>query len=505
MKKIFVIAVIAFVALPMSGQSQRMEEGITPERALLNSMFENIRADKLFDYVKHLSDSTIYEGRLAGSKGMERASEWASDLFRQWGLSAFEDAPNYIQSYPHPCTEVHGGSLTILFPIADLRRSKNITSEISYITKSYQWAKYWYAGSTSGSGNITADVVYAGYGVCAPELGYDDYAGIDVKGKIVLIEGETPNTSRNRDTLLMWYKHTLHHTKIENAVKHGAIGMLYYWVPGPNNCYNKDFVYAFVTEDLVNELFVGTGRTYRETIANIRKNKKPSSFDMGKKANINMVTTHDEKATGKNVVGYVKGSDPVLCNEYVIVSAHLDHLGMIPYHIAGANDNNSSTAVLMGVAEALAKSQVKPKRSVIFINLDGEEAGLTGSTWFINNPLVSKEKIKLIINLEACGIGRMMSSTASYLNPGLNDYLVKAAEEYVHLNVRTGTTEHITRPRTDGAVFMKAGYPCIDVRAAGGNARYYHQPEDDWPTMDGEMLENACKMVYWTAINAANE
>ena len=86
----------------------------------------------------------------------------------------------------------------------------------------------------TSNGEVTADVVYAGFGVTAPELGYDDYKDIDVKGKIVLVEGETPNISRNPDSLAMWYKHTLHQTKLNNAAAHGAAGLLYKWVPGPN-------------------------------------------------------------------------------------------------------------------------------------------------------------------------------------------------------------------------------------------------------------------------------
>lgn len=94
----------------------------------------------------------------------------------------------------------------------------------------------------------------------------------------------------------------------------------------------------------------------------------------------------------ENILGMIKGSDPILCNEYVIISAHLDHLGMIPFLIEGANDNNSSSAAMLGVAEALAKSKIKPKRSIIFMSVDGEEAGLTGSTYYTNHPLMPQTK-----------------------------------------------------------------------------------------------------------------
>ena len=129
----------------------------------------------------------------------------------------------------------------------------------------------------TSDGEVTADVVYAGFGVTAPELAYDDYKDIDVKGKIVLVEGETPNISRNPDSLTMWYKHTLHQTKLNNAVTHGAAGLLYKWVPGPNAPIIQDLVYCHVTDTVVNDIFRGTGKTYKETIRQIYKTQKPAS------------------------------------------------------------------------------------------------------------------------------------------------------------------------------------------------------------------------------------
>lgn len=503
MNKLFLTTVLFLCCCSLCLGQRNHSSQISDTEKVLKSMHRNITSEKLYGYVKHLSDSTIFQGRLAGSPGMERAVKWAQNLFQEWGLEVLPGAPGYIQEYPHPCVEVgYGSYMKILFPVEKTGKPKG--KEPVYLEKSYPWADGWFAGGTSGNGEVTADVVYVGYGVTAPELGYDDYAGIDVKGKIVLMEGETPNTSRNTDTLNMWYPYTLHQHKVENAAKHGAAGMLYKWVPGPNNAYVPGFVYAYITQPVMNDLFLGTGKDYRETVRKIKKEKKPASFATGKRATIKMNTTYNPNATGKNVIGYIKGSDPVLCNEYIIVSGHLDHLGMIPYHIAGANDNNSATATLMGAAEALAKSGVRPKRSIIFMNLDGEEAGLTGSTYYTKNPLVPKEKVKLIINLEQCGIGDNISVTAGYETPDILNYFKQANNQYVHRPLSTGTSRHVTRPRTDGAVFMKAGYPAGDLGTWGGAPSYYHHPKDDWNTINGETLEDAAKLVLWTAITAAN-
>ncbi len=355
----------------------------------------------------------------------------------------------------------------------------------------------------SGNGEVTADIVYAGFGVTAPELGYDDYKGIDVKGKIVLVEGETPNRSQREDSLALWYEHTLHQTKLNNAVRHGAIGLLYKWVPGPNAPYNPGFVYCHVTDTVVNDIFRGTGRSYTETARKIKETLRPASFYTGKRAHIKMNATYNPDATGKNIIGLIKGSDPVLADEYVIISAHLDHLGMIPYHIEGANDNNSSTAVLLGVAEALSKSEIKPKRSIVFMSLDGEEAGLTGSTYYTNHPIFPKEKVAAIINLEQVGVGEVLATSYNHEYPELAEIAQKANQAYVHRRLLTRENFFRTRPRTDGAVFMKAGYPCMDYRSVGKG--FYHHPNDNTSSLNPEILQSEAEWLFWTAILIADK
>lgn len=485
-----------FVLLLISCQFISAQRTETDEEKFLGSMHKHITSEKLFSYVTQLSDSTL-RGRLVGSPGMAKAVDIVKGYYAEWGLTPAKEG-SFIQEYSNPCVEIgEGSTIEVLFPVQAGKK------ETVWLSKQYPWADGWFAGNYSGNGDITAEVVYAGFGVSAPELGYDDYAGIDVKGKIVLIEGETPNQSRTADSIKLWYNHTLHQTKITNAIKHGAAGMLYKWVPGPNAHYDPNFVYAHVTEQVVDDIFLGTGRTYKETVNSIYTKQKPASFPTGKKARIKMVSSYNPNATGKNIVGFIKGSDPVLANEYVIISAHLDHLGMIPYHIAGANDNNASTATLLGVAEALAKSDVKPKRSVVFLTLDGEEAGLTGSTYYTQNPVISKDKTVAILNLEQMGVGEMFGAAYGYTFPGFQNYLTKANEKYVHRKLFIRDTNYLTRPRTDGAVFMKAGFPCADLRAVGGG--FYHHPKDNPDSINPRMLLSSAEWLYWATILLANE
>lgn len=495
MKKGVLLFCYALFVFSLTAQQNSKE--LTDEEKYLDAMHRHITSEKLFEYVKQLSDSSL-QGRLAGSPGMEKAVEIITGYFKEWNLIPGGNNSSYLQVYPHPCVEIKEGStMSVLFPITGNKK------DVVWVNKEYPWADGWFAGNSSGDGEITADIVYAGFGVSAPELGYDDYKGINVKGKIVLIEGETPNLSKHPDTIAMWYNHTLHQTKLANAASHGAIGMLYKWVPGPNALYNPDFIYCHITEPVIEDIFLGTGKTYKETIQKIVRTKKPASFDTGKRAYIKMVSTYNPNATGKNILGIVEGSDPNLSDEYIIISAHLDHLGMIPWHIEGANDNNASSAVLLGVAEALSKAEIKPKRSVVFMSVDGEEAGLTGSTFYIQHPVFPKEKVMAILNLEQVGVGERLAAGYGYTVPGLVSFIEKANQSYVHRRLITYENTYRTRPRTDGAVFMKAGYPCVDIRAVGGGA--YHHPKDNIGSINPEILQSAAELLYWTTIFLASE
>lgn len=482
----------------LNAQTRARHQELTDEQKYLVSMHRNITSDKLFHYVEQFSDSTL-QGRLAGTEGMAKAVETVKGYFTEWGLEPLGTDGSYVQEFPHPCVEVLPGStMEIFFPLKGEKKKETV-----WLSKTYPWADGWFAGGMTGNGEVNAEIVYAGFGVTAPELGYDDYKDVDVKGKIVLVEGETPNRSNDPDTIAMWYNHTLHQTKLNNAVAHGAVGLLYLWVPGPNAPYNENFVYCHVTESVVDDIFLGTGRTYRETVDRIYRTKTPQSFNTGKKARIKMNARYNPNSTGKNLLGMIEGSDPELKDEYIIISAHLDHLGMIPYHIAGANDNNASTAALLGVAEALAKSEIKPRRSIVFFSVDGEEAGLTGSTYYVNNPILPKENVKGIINLEQMGGGEMLSASYAYNFPELAGPSKEANDKYVHRLLFQRETRYLTRPRTDGAVFMKAGYPCIDFRSAGGG--YYHHPKDNPSSINPETLQAATEWLYWTAILMADE
>jgi hypothetical protein len=234
----------------------------------------------------------------------------------------------------------------------------------STIKKYYRYEDEFIPGSNSGSGEVMAEVVYVRYGITAPELNYDEYQGVDVKGKIVLIEREVPiSPDKGVDQLKKWRPYSFHQYKLENAVKHGASGMLYNYglIGNPNNANNENLIYSHVGDSIVADIFTSTGRKYNEIIKNIKENLKPQSFNTNKVVTIKNISEHHPEGIGSNVIGILEGSDPELKNEFIIIGGLLGHLVRCYESMPGANDNASGVAVILGVAEALAKLPDRPK------------------------------------------------------------------------------------------------------------------------------------------------
>lgn len=213
-------------------------------------------------------------------------------------------------------------------------------------------------------------MIYVGFGISAPELNYDDYSNIDVKGKIVLLKPVCH--THNDSTLQKWEPYSYHRYKFQRAKELGATGLLYVSkIANPNTSYLEGFVYAYIGETVAEELFAGTGQKYAETHAAIVKNIKPDSFLLNKKVRISASTNYFPDSRSCNVIGMIEGSDPILKNEAIIIGGHLDAVGSPGCLFPGALDNASGSADILAAAKALATSEVKPARTVIFVFFGG--------------------------------------------------------------------------------------------------------------------------------------
>jgi len=488
--------VLLFIVAPLYGPLYAQEEPketpvtLTDEQKILGAM-HTISSHTLLDYVKELCLEK-YNGRLTGTAGYNAAAQWVVSLLQEWGVQPAGDNGSYFQDFPNPYTLVlEEGAVTLHIPV-----DKN-----TFIEKHYLYEKDFLPGSTSGSGEVKGEVVYVGYGITAPELGFDEYKGVDVKGKIVLVEREVPaSPEKDPELFKKWRPYSFHPYKVKNAMDHGAVGMLYnYQISNPNCTYLEGFILSYVGKTIVDDIFLGTGKDSRKVVEKIRKTKKPHSFNTKKIVSMRNVTQNHPEGMGRNGLGYIEGSDPEMKKEAVILSAHLDHLGLNHLLMPGANDNASGAAVLLGVAEAIHNSEVKPKRSIIFSFFGAEEQGVKGSEYYLRHPFMPNEKIMGFLNLDGVGRGKKITVLAGKNYPALYRYIEEANREYIHREVTAVEFHNRARPRLDAAHFMWAGVPTLSFSAGGAEPlpyEIYHNTQDNLEIITPEIMEDLAQLLF---------
>lgn len=487
MKKLSVFLFLFFLFHTSFSQNTRADN--------ITSAMHSISSHDLLEYVSIQCDER-FEGRLTGTEEYMECAEWLATFFADCGLEPAGDNNSWFQYFDIAYTTIQPDCGLSL----ELPAGKN-----GLVEKHYDYITEYMPGSTSGDGIVEAEVIYAGYGITAPELGYDDYKGIDVKGRIILIEPEAPvNPSAGAEKFNPWREHSFHQKKIHNAVEHGAAGMIYNYGPiaNPNNAYVKEFIYVHVGDSVVKDIFSGTGKTHSEVKGGIREKLRPHSFATGKKISIKMSTTHHPDGEGVNIIGLKKGTDPELSKETIIIGAHLDHLGKCYEIIPGANDNASAVAVMMAVARALNDYNIELKRSVLFLAFGAEEQALLGAKKYIDEPVRPLES-SVLINMDGVGVGDKIGITAGSDFPQLYESFEKENEKYIHRSMRPRSFSNLGRPRLDAAIFLSAGVPSLSFNTYGSRS-YYHIPWDNMDYIKPEIMEDMAQLMLLSIIDLAN-
>jgi len=465
----------------------------------LLAQFHKITSEEMMTWIEKLC-APEYKGRFTGTPEYIAVAEWIAGKFKEWGVKPAGDKGSYFQWFDHPYTVVNDiGSLSM----------KIIQPDGSFITKYYNYPEGYYPGMNSGNGEISSEVVFAGFGVTAPELNYDDYKGINVKGRIVLVNRDVPYTDPGNPEYKKWVSYCYHQYKLENAVKHGAAGFLY--IDGasanPNITYDPSIIVAGIGAEPLNDIFTGLKSTNQELTAQIRKTFKPASFNTGKIMTIKANTTRYPDGKACNVVGILEGTDPVLKNEAIIIGAHLDGVGQAGKIVSGALDNASGVVDIMGAAKAMAQSGIQLKRSVIFVLFGGEENGLIGSRLFAQNPVLPKEKAVTFINLDMVGNGTGLSVNTSSTYKNLLTYFEEANTKYIHRPFRGSASDPVAfygRPRSDSWNFSSAGYRTMSIGTTGGYKKvFYHLPGDDPDAVTIDIMQDVARMIYIALTNMA--
>jgi len=459
--------------------------------------FHLISSHDLLDYAAELS-SGKYEGRLSGSPGYENAARWIAGKLKEWGLKPVPGDSGFFHWFPNPYTKVINPGSVVILPGKGEKGEKK---------KKLAFPQEYYPGSNAASGKVSGEVVYAGFGISAPGLKYDDYENIDVKSKIVLIEPGVPYTG-NDSLLLPWEPYSYHRYKFQRARELGAAGLLYVGLTAnPNTSWLEGFVYAHISEPVADILLQGTGRKYAELKPAITSKMLPVSFAVHKRVTITAETIHFPGSFSCNVAGIIEGSDPELKNEAIIIGAHLDAVGSPGMLFPGALDNASGCSDLLGAAHAMATSAIKPARTVIFVFFGGEECGLYGSKYSVQDPLWPFEKVKFMINLDMVGNGTGFHLSGGLSYPEIYRHFKESNEKYIHRELSSSETRiSYGRPRTDGAIFEKAGYKTLGLWTTGTvKPVFYHQPLDNTDGLTPEIMEDAAKLLYLGILNAAND
>jgi hypothetical protein len=524
---------LLFAALALAGslfaQSSKPEDSIT--------------AEALRAHVRFLSDDLL-EGRGTGTRGHEIAARYSAAQFEGMGLKPGGDGGTFFQA-------VHLRQALFNTEQSSFSLTTNGQEEQLALEKDWYSPGDYLRTDTSAEGQV----VYVGFGLTAPELNHDDYAGVDVQGKIVAYFPGAPASWES--SLHAYYSST--YLKAKTAAEHGAIGVIGMWSPTlekafswkravrnykfplfkivdkngrPNDSYEQLRGGAAIPLSRAKQLLAAANQGAEQLFKEADEGKV-QSFELPVTAKIHLLTQHKD-STSPNVVAVLLGSDPKLKDEYVVYSAHLDHLGISAPDKGdsinnGAYDNATGSAALIEIARAFSRLPRPPKRSLIFLNVTGEEKGLLGAYYYSLNPTVAKDSIVADINMDelaslfplkdVVGLGVEHSTLQ-------NDFKSEAARLGFEISPDPFPDEN-DFIRSDQFPFVRAGIPSLYVTPGmkstdpnvDGKAIFmnwlqniYHTPHDeitlsfDWPSnvrlakldfLIGQRVANAPQRPTW--------
>ncbi len=452
------------------------------------------------------------EGRCTGEKGCRKAAEYIRDHFRKIGLKPFE-GEEYFQKY------------TIDLPGSPSPENR---FELKAREKTYKLSvsKDFVPFGFSSDGEAEGEVVFAGYGITSGESGYDDYAGVDVKGRIVLVMRHGPGSSGKEGPFAGG--RGLHHqglaAKAALAKKNGAAAMMLFSDPlsSPGGFDELDGAHAdggeagipciHVKRRVAAAMLALCRLSPQDVQKKIDVGMTPQSFAIPDlRVKVKTVSSKTSRET-ENVGGIIEGSDPAIGGEAVIIGAHYDHIGRGYFGSRspsergkvhpGADDNASGTAGVMLLAEAFASLPYRPRRTMLFIAFSGEEMGLFGSQHYVQHPRFPLAKTAAMINLDMLGYLRdkkifVMCAASS---PGFKGLIAEMSAGLplspVVLDGGGGS---------DQDSFKAAGVPVLFF-CTGMNPNY-HSPRDTIENMSPEGEAEILRLVYLTAarISASDE
>lgn len=480
-----------------------------------------ITANELRDHLTIFA-SDYYEGRETGTRGLARAAEYISKQFELSGIPPLKTTGSYYQDYP---------MLEYKWETSTIATNKNLFGLMQDF--------YGFASTNNSLSMSAADIVFMGYGI--DDAAYSDYAGVDIKGKILIVmDGEPTKNGKSlitgTDSLSAWTKDW--RKKATAATENGAVCLL---VVDPkvnavlNNPQWRNFLEGsslklqseykkpeyinnlFITREMAEQLLGKKKKFLQKSLDKIETTGKPANFLVTTNIIINLVKA-ENIIYADNVLGFIEGTD--LKDEILVVTAHYDHLGMkdsVVYN--GADDDGSGTVGLIEMAEAVAmakKNGEGPRRSILFMAFSGEEKGLLGSKAYVENPVFPLVNTVADLNIDM--IGRVDDDHinnpnyiyiigSNFLSTSLHSINEAAAKNYTDLTLdykyNSTTDPNRYYYRSDHYSFAKNNVPAIFY--FNGSHADYHQPTDDVEKINFEVYEKRCRLVFHTLWILANQ
>lgn len=471
-------------------------------------------------------------GRKTASNESRIATNYIASEFLRLGLKPQGNEGSYFQNFDLTLAAQDDAHVALTV------RQKGV--EKSYAL-GHDFDLTWITQTTNPT-TVSAPVVFLGHGIHAPEYGYDEFANLDLHGKIVII---LPHEPQERDAASKfkgkWHTyHAYDQLKYEEIRKAGAVGILEVIEKtphrpatvssAPRQDWFPEAVYSLpeywdlpvfeITEELANQLLSGSGKTVDLLHHEIDSDLKPHGFELsGVNVTMSKAYTNRRVVTARNVLGLLEGSDSKLKDEYVVISAHHDHLGVVAGRTQyGADDNASGEAGLLEIARAFATSGVRPKRSILFVSFDSEEEGMLGSFYYAKHPEVPLNQTVAVLNMDMIGSNedsptwplekawsaQSVNLVGTRYSPDLR-HIAEQANARLHLNMDFKTDEEDREEwlaRSDQYVFVTQGIPAILFNT--GEHPDYHTENDTWDKLNYPKLEKITRLIYLTAVQVAN-
>ncbi|RUO79723.1 peptidase M28 [Idiomarina tyrosinivorans] len=475
------------------------------QQAAIQAQPSNIKA-----HLEFLADDDM-RGRDTGSRGHEIAANYVASEFKQLGLEPGGDDGTYFQRIPFVKSTLVPNSATMSMTVDG--------KEVDF-----DFPKDFITGPShySEKDEVTAPMVFVGYGIVADEFGMNDYEGLDVDGKIVVMLAGRPEGLPSEEGA------HLSSTRDDIAREKGAVGIvtihtperekvrkfessIYYanmprmkWV-GPNGLPGGEeqqlMGSAYVNIDAAKKLFSNAPVALDKIYEQAANNERPKGFPLNASLTLTRQSKH-EKITSPNVAGILPGKDAKLKDEYVLYTAHLDHVGVVKDLSRedninnGAMDNAAGVSVMLETARMFVEDGAPTDRSIMFLAVTGEEKGLLGADYFAHNPTVPMSQIVANVNLDMpvllYDFADVIAFGASHST--LGDVVTRAAAKYDTKQSPDPMPEQAIFVRSDHYTLVKQGVPAVFLMTGfesrtegedGGEvwgeffAKHYHKPSDE--------------------------